>query len=65
MCERKRKPDARRGYLYEQTASMKLTFAIYMLTEHPTYAVRCLREEVLNKVGNAQSTFEQMKDMKY
>lgn len=41
-----------------------LTFAIYMLTQHP-HITRRLREEILDKVGNSRPTFEQLKDMKY
>jgi hypothetical protein len=50
------------GLLY-QTAST-LTFAAYMLTQHPDIARR-LREEILNKIGHGRPTFEQMKEMKY
>jgi cytochrome P450 len=46
-----------------KTAST-LTFAVYMLTQHPNI-VRRLREEVLNKVGHDRPTFEQMKEMKF
>jgi hypothetical protein len=35
-----------------------------MLTQHP-HITRRLREEILDKVGNARPTLEQMKDMKY
>jgi cytochrome P450 len=46
-----------------QTAST-LTFATYMLTQHPDIARR-LREEILNTVGRGRPTFEQMKQMKF
>jgi cytochrome P450 len=53
----------KRTYLRPQTASL-LTFAIYMLTQHP-HVARRLREEIVTKVGNSRPTFEQVKNMKY
>jgi Cytochrome P450 len=46
-----------------QTAST-LTFAMYMLTQHPDITQR-LRDEIFNTVGRGRPTFEQMKEMKY
>jgi cytochrome P450 len=47
-----------------QTAAT-LTFAIYMLAEHPLIAQR-LREEILRKVGNSRRpTYDDVRDMKY
>jgi cytochrome P450 len=50
-------------FTLHQTAST-LTFAMYMLTQHPDIAQR-LREEILNTVGRGRPTFDQMKQMKY
>jgi len=46
------------------TTATTLTFAMYMLTQHPNIAQR-LREEILNIVGRGRPTFDQMKQMKY
>jgi cytochrome P450 len=47
-----------------KTAST-LTFAIYMLAEHPD-ALGRLREEILTRVGSSdRPTYEDMRDMKY
>jgi len=47
------------------TTSSTLTYALYMLTEHPELAQR-LREEILAKVGPAnRPTSEDMRDMKF
>lgn len=42
-----------------------ITFAVYMLAEHPEVCKR-LRQEILEHVGDSQRpTFDDMKDMKY
>lgn len=47
-----------------QTAST-LTFAVYMLAEHPKILVK-LRDEIIRKVGTTrQPTYEDFRDMKY
>ncbi|KAG6910162.1 hypothetical protein DXG01_012611 [Tephrocybe rancida] len=46
-----------------QTASA-LTFAMYMLTEHPGIAIR-LRAEILQAVGMGSPTYDQIKEMKF
>ncbi len=46
-----------------QTASL-LTFAVYMMCEHPDMAAR-LRSEILTKVGARRPTYEDIRDMKY
>ncbi|PPQ75632.1 hypothetical protein CVT26_001552 [Gymnopilus dilepis] len=47
------------------TTTNSITFAIYMLSEHPSILQR-LRQEVLDVVGETRRpTFEDMKDMKY
>ncbi|KAF8905836.1 cytochrome P450 [Gymnopilus junonius] len=47
------------------TTTNSITFATYMLAEHPDVFER-LRQEVLDKVGETRRpTFEDMKDMKY
>ncbi|KAJ8488066.1 hypothetical protein ONZ45_g14090 [Pleurotus djamor] len=47
------------------TTACTLTFAVYMLAEHPEVLKR-VREEVLDKVGpTRRPTFEDMRDMKY
>ena len=47
-----------------QTANT-ITYAIYMLAEHPQVLER-LRNEILNTVGPSQRpTYEDVKDMKY
>ena len=51
-------------YISLQT-SATLTFAIYMLTQHP-HVVRRLRGEVLDTIGpDSRPTFEQVKEMAY
>ncbi|KAG7440390.1 cytochrome P450 monooxygenase pc-3 [Guyanagaster necrorhizus] len=47
----------------DTTASL-LTFAVYMMSEHPEVATR-LRSEILEKVGTKTPTFEDIRDMKY
>lgn len=51
------------AHSFLQTAST-LTFAMYMMTQHPDMAQR-IREEVLKTVGQARPTYEDMKNMKY
>ncbi|EDR04930.1 cytochrome P450 [Laccaria bicolor S238N-H82] len=47
------------------TTSNTITYAIYMLAEHPDILQR-LRQEILEKVGESRRpTFEDMRDMKY
>ncbi|PPQ86761.1 hypothetical protein CVT25_012406 [Psilocybe cyanescens] len=47
------------------TTTNSITYAIYMLAEHPDVLQR-LRNEVLEKVGDTRRpTFEEMKDMRY
>ncbi|CAA7268977.1 unnamed protein product [Cyclocybe aegerita] len=47
------------------TTANTITFAVYMLAEHPEI-FRRLRQEILEKVGESRRpTFEDMKDMKY
>ncbi|KAF8960212.1 cytochrome P450 [Flammula alnicola] len=47
------------------TTTNSITFAIYMLAEHPDILKR-LRQEILEKVGETRRpTFDDMKDMKY
>ncbi|KIK93852.1 hypothetical protein PAXRUDRAFT_785857 [Paxillus rubicundulus Ve08.2h10] len=47
------------------TTAATLTFATYMLSQHPDVLAR-LREEILTKVGNSRKpTHDDMKDMKY
>ncbi|KDR74361.1 hypothetical protein GALMADRAFT_250232 [Galerina marginata CBS 339.88] len=47
------------------TTTNSITFALYMLAEHPDVLQR-LRQEILEKVGESRRpTFEDMKDMKY
>ncbi|SJL03745.1 uncharacterized protein ARMOST_07102 [Armillaria ostoyae] len=47
----------------DTTASL-LTFAVYMMCEHPDMATR-LRSEILTKVGARRPTYEDIRDMKY
>ncbi|KAK0200214.1 cytochrome P450 [Desarmillaria ectypa] len=47
----------------DTTASL-LTFAVYMMCEHPEMATR-LRSEILEKVGTRAPTYEDIRDMKY
>ncbi|KAK0481275.1 cytochrome P450 [Armillaria novae-zelandiae] len=47
----------------DTTASL-LTFAVYMMCEHPEMATR-LRSEILEKVGTKTPTYEDVRDMKY
>ncbi|KAK0187424.1 cytochrome P450 [Armillaria mellea] len=47
----------------DTTASL-LTFAVYMMCEHPEMATR-LRSEILEKVGTRTPTYEDVRDMKY
>ncbi|KAK0439709.1 cytochrome P450 [Desarmillaria tabescens] len=47
----------------DTTASL-LTFAVYMMCEHPEMATR-LRSEILEKVGTRTPTYEDIRDMKY
>ncbi|KAK0462792.1 cytochrome P450 monooxygenase pc-3 [Armillaria novae-zelandiae] len=47
----------------DTTASL-LTFAVYMMCEHPKMATR-LRSEILEKVGTKTPTYEDVRDMKY
>ncbi|KAK0491658.1 cytochrome P450 [Armillaria novae-zelandiae] len=47
----------------DTTASL-LTFAMYMMCEHPEMAQR-LRAEILEKVGTRQPTYADIRDMKY
>ncbi|KAK0488922.1 cytochrome P450 [Armillaria novae-zelandiae] len=47
----------------DTTASL-LTFAVYMMCEHPDMATR-LRSEILAKVGARRPTYEDIRDMKY
>ncbi|PBK58493.1 cytochrome P450 [Armillaria solidipes] len=47
----------------DTTASL-LTFAVYMMCEHPEMATR-LRSETLEKVGTRTPTYEDVRDMKY
>ncbi|KAF5371946.1 hypothetical protein D9615_008111 [Tricholomella constricta] len=47
----------------DTTASL-LTFAMYMLTQHPAIVTR-LRAEILCTVGTARPTYEHIKEMKY
>ncbi|SJL17616.1 uncharacterized protein ARMOST_21170 [Armillaria ostoyae] len=44
--------------------SALLTFAVYMMCEHPDMATR-LRSEILEKVGSRRSTCEDIREMKY
>ncbi|KIJ19741.1 hypothetical protein PAXINDRAFT_67438 [Paxillus involutus ATCC 200175] len=47
------------------TTAATLTFAIYMLSQHPDVLAR-LREEILTKVGSSRRpTHDDMRDMKY
>ncbi|KAF8075855.1 cytochrome P450 [Lyophyllum atratum] len=46
------------------TTASTLTFAMYMLTRHPTIAKR-LRAEIARTVGTGRPTYEQIKEMKY
>ncbi|KAH7888186.1 cytochrome P450 [Phlebopus sp. FC_14] len=47
------------------TTAATLTFAIYMLSQHPDVLAR-LREEILTKLGSSRRpTHDDMKDMKY
>ncbi|KAK0462557.1 cytochrome P450 [Desarmillaria tabescens] len=46
------------------TTSSLLTFAVYMMCEHPDMTAR-LRSEILEKVGNGKPTYEDIHDMKY
>ncbi|KAF9460985.1 cytochrome P450 monooxygenase pc-3 [Collybia nuda] len=46
------------------TTASTLTFAVYMMTQHPDMARR-VREEILQTVGYARPTYEDMKGMKY
>ncbi|KAK0502032.1 cytochrome P450 [Armillaria luteobubalina] len=46
------------------TTSSLLTFAVYMMCEHPDMAAR-LRSEILEKVGNGKPTYDDIRDMKY
>ncbi len=41
-----------------------LTFAVYMMCEHPEIASR-LRLEIIEKVGPRAPTYEDIRDMKY
>jgi hypothetical protein len=51
-------------HLYWQTSNT-ITYAIYMLAEHPDVLQR-LRQEILGKVGESRRpTYEDMRDMKY
>ncbi|KAK0202806.1 cytochrome P450 [Desarmillaria ectypa] len=47
----------------DTTASL-LTFAVYMMCEHPDMAAR-LRSEMLAKVGTRRPTYADIRDMKY
>ncbi|KAK0439708.1 cytochrome P450 [Desarmillaria tabescens] len=47
----------------DTTASL-LTFAVYMMCEHPEMATR-LRSEILEKAGTRIPTYEDIRDMKY
>ncbi|KAK0438221.1 cytochrome P450 [Armillaria borealis] len=47
----------------DTTASL-LTFAVYMMCEHPEMATR-LRSEIIEKVGTRAPTYEDIRDMKY
>ncbi|KAK0436982.1 cytochrome P450 [Desarmillaria tabescens] len=47
----------------DTTASL-LTFAVYMMCEHPDMTAR-LRSEILERVGNRKPTYEDIRDMKY
>ncbi|KAK0438207.1 cytochrome P450 [Armillaria borealis] len=46
------------------TTSSLLTFAVYMMCEHPDMAAR-LRSEILEKVGTGKPTYDDIRDMKY
>ncbi|KAG5649755.1 hypothetical protein H0H81_002174 [Sphagnurus paluster] len=46
------------------TTAAALTFAVYMLTQHPDITAR-LRAEIASKVGSGRPTYEQIKEMKY
>ncbi|KAG2338542.1 cytochrome P450 [Suillus weaverae] len=47
------------------TTAATMTFAIYMLAQHPD-VLRRLREEILSKVGSSRRpTYDDMRDMKY
>ncbi|KAK0184289.1 cytochrome P450 monooxygenase pc-1 [Armillaria mellea] len=46
------------------TTSSLLTFAVYMMCEHPDMVAR-LRSEILEKVGTGKPTYDDIRDMKY
>ncbi|KAK0481264.1 cytochrome P450 [Armillaria novae-zelandiae] len=46
------------------TTSSLLTFAVYMMCEHPDMVAR-LRSEILEKVGTGKPTYNDIRDMKY
>ena len=49
-------------FLFQTAAT--LTFAVYMLTQHPHITKR-LREEIAQFVGTGRPTYDQIKEMKY
>ncbi|KAK0462778.1 cytochrome P450 monooxygenase pc-3 [Armillaria novae-zelandiae] len=46
------------------TTSSLLTFAVYMMCEHPDMVAR-LRSEILEKVGTGRPTYDDIREMKY
>lgn len=53
------------GVAGRDTTASTLTFAVYMLSQHPQVFNR-LREEILNKIGpSRRPTFDDFRDMSY